>query len=112
MSGSTTDCNDPRDNESASLNTSPCTATSGDCEYLSFMFTNSVATLTTITSDNGIVETDIETGTYSVDDDDVLTLCLSGECNSGPLNINDDKATLTFLNIEEDGCTLTFNLSR
>jgi hypothetical protein len=110
-SGALANCDDPNENETIVLNTSPCTATSGECEYIRFTFSDGVVTVTTITADDGDVETDQEQGTYSIDEDDILTFCFDGECNSGPASVEDDVATLVFLDIGE-GCNLTYTLRR
>lgn len=112
VSGSLSGCDEPSENQSAGFNVDPCTAaSSSECEYQSFSFANGVATVTTITSDGDAepVETDVQPGTYTVDDNDNLTLCIRSECLTGPASVDDGTATLSFAGLD-DGCTLTYNL--
>lgn len=95
-----TNCPDPDDNERQSL---PGNCDSTEC--LRFTFTDDGG-LTVYYFEDG--DSGEDSGSYS-GDEDAITMCIDGDCVSGTMEFDDDKAIFRY---EEDGCDVSFTFTR
>lgn len=105
-------CDDPILNiASSDFSSEPCTSNSPDgCIYASYTFTETMLTTVISFSFFNVVESEMDSGTYTIDGDQ-LTVCLDGECDPATYSIDGNTMTIVATD-PDDGCVTTLVLNR